>query len=472
MKKSPWYAAAVASAAVMLAAPGAADASAPKVDVCHLSESRGAILSVGAPALDAHLEHGDYVTTLIVGQPPGQFPNGVYFDRIGSALDAARDGRLARGELVSTACRITVVVPAGTYYGSAIAPATGSIERFPLVVDVPDITLRGALEMEIDDSGRAKGSGTGDGETTLTPLEPLPVVDGSSTPLIVVNGHPDESAGNGFIVEGFVFQSGHDPDVDSGGQGVLAVRVTGVVVRRNRFEAGFSDSVDFRAASGALEQNHLSGTRACDVCLAGPGSYRAVGNRLLKGGLPGIVVAGFVDLPLPSVVEPLEVPVEAETWAEILNNEVRDHGRAPVGVGIRVDALGNGAPDVRNKVHAVIRDNLLVNNRFGMIVHAAFPVNDTARKGDVDVTLGGNVFEKSCQARLLVSLSRHTTALGLSGSPYLLDSTFQLDLGGDIEWDAVWYSHPDGFGNRLIVDGQLMPNGSRHFYDAAGCPSY
>jgi hypothetical protein len=52
-----------------------------------------------------------------------------------------------------------------------------------------------------------------------------------------------------------------------------------------------------------------------------------------------------------------------------------------------------------------------VVNRFGMIVHAAFPVPGTVRKGDVDVMLGGNVFEQTCQARLLLSLSRHTIAL-------------------------------------------------------------
>ncbi len=111
------------------------------------------------------------------------------------------------------------------------------------------------------------------------------------------------------------------------------------------------------------------------------------------------------------------------------------------------------------------------SHRFGLIVHAAFPVANTVRKGDVAVTLSGNVFEQSCQARLLVSLARQTTALGLNPQPYLLNSTFELDLGGNIDWQDVWYSHPAGFGNALVVDGLEIPNGSRHFYSAAGCPS-
>ena len=268
-------------------------------------------------------------------------------------------------------------------------------------------------------------------------------------------------------------RSGHETTVDSGGQGVLALRVGDLEIRGNRFGAGFTESIDLRAASGDVLQNYLSGTAGtCDICLAGPGNYRAVGNRLLAGGIPGITVAGVVGLPVPSVIEPLALPDAAETVAEIVNNEVRDHRRTPVGVGIRVDALGVGAPGVRNKIVATVRDNVLINNRFGMIIHGAFPVAGTTLKGDVEVSMRGNVFDQSCQARLLVSFSRHTRTLGVTTTqPYLLNSIFQIDLGGNIDWSDVWFGHPDGFGNSLIVDGQPIANGTRHFYEEAGCPS-
>jgi len=459
------------------AADGRADlasasaASAGKVAICHRPESDAKILEVGAPALPAHLAHGDYVTTLRVDREAGQQDDGVQFASIGGALGAARSGRLARGELVSAACRITIVVSAGTYAGAAGNPPSDGSEHFPLVVDVPDITLRGAFEMAIDAAGRATGEGAASARTTIQPTVPLPVVGGVSTPIFLANAEPGGSAGNGLTIEGFVLRSGHVASVSAGGQGVLTLRATGVTIRGNRFEEGFTESIDVRSGGVDVLRNHLGGgAGTCDVCLAGPGTFSAVGNRLLAGGIPGITVAGLVSLPVPSGIEPLAIPATAEMWAEIRNNDVRDHRRVPVGTGIRVDALGVGAPNVLNTIHADIRDNLLVNNRFGMIVHAAFPVRGTNLRSDVDVTFGGNEIQQSCQAKLLVSLSRHTTALGLTSNPYLLNSTFQLTLGGDLDWDEVWYGHPAGFGNTLIVDGQPIANGNRQFYDAVGCP--
>lgn len=442
-----------------------------KVALCHLTESGGKILQVGAPALNAHLAQGDYASTLIVSHAPGQADDGIHFRRISDALSAARTGRLDRGEITSAACRITIVVSADTYQGTATGQASGDVENFPLIVDVPDITIRGALVMGLDDAGRATGIGTQDGETTLTPTGPLPVIAGASTPIIIANAHPGGSAGNGLTVEGFVFQSGHDPVVDAGGQGVLSVRTTGLTIHGNRFEGGFTESIDIRSGSADVAQNHLAGTAGtCDVCLAGPGSFHAIGNRLLAGGIPGIGASGVISVPVPSGVEPLDIPATAETWAVIENNEVRDHLRTPVGTGLRVDAIGVGAPNVHNTVHATMRNNLLVNNRFGIIVHAAFTLAGTDRKSDVDVTLSGNSIQQSCQTKLLVSLSRHQSALGLKQSPYLLNSTFMLALHDNLSWDEAWYSHPAGYGNTLIVDGQTIPNGGRQFYSATECP--
>ena len=449
-----------------------AAAQAGKVDICHVAGAQANILEVGAPALGEHLSHGDYVTTLRVSRQSGPAGDGIHFNRIGAALDAARAGRLARGELMTAACRITIVASAELYPGSTATDSPDE-ERFPMIVDVPDLTLRGALAMDLDASGRVLGSNATTGETTLAPTVPLPFEGGVSTPLIIANAHPGGSAGNGLVVEGFVFRSGHSGvGTDAGGQGVLAVRVRDLVVRGNRFEAGFTESIDLRATSGDVVQNQLGGTAGtCDVCLAGPGRYRANGNKLAAGGIPGMTVSGMVGLPVPSGVEPLALTPTAETWAEIRNNEVRDHLRTPVGVGLRVEAVGTMAPNVRNTIHAVLQDNLLVNNRFGMIVHAGFPVAGSALQADVSVRLGGNAIQQSCQAKLLVTLSRHQRSLGLNPNPpYLLDSNYRLELGGDLSWDAVWFDHPAGLGNSLIVDGATISNGARHFYSATGCP--
>jgi hypothetical protein len=250
---------------------------------------------VSTAALAAHLAHGDYITTLRVSRQTELVGDGIHYRRIGDALDGARAGRLARGELVSAACRITIVASAEEYPGST-DPASPDLERFPLVVDVPDITLQGALVMRLDANGRAAGAGLGADATTLAPTVPLPVLDdGSSTPLIMANAHPGGSAGHGLTVEGFVLQSGNDPEVSVGGQGVLTVRAERVTIRGNRFEAGFTESLDLRAGSADVMQNELGGTQGtCDICLSGPGSFRAIGNQLAAGGIPGITVDGVV----------------------------------------------------------------------------------------------------------------------------------------------------------------------------------
>lgn len=442
-----------------------------KVSVCHQTGYRHRILTIGAEALPDHAAHGDYVTTLLVDRDGTQPADGMHFRRITDALAAAREGRLARGELVTAACRITIRVAAGMYSGTTASPAPSDLEQFPLLVDVPDLTLRGAFEMGLDGRFRATGMGTGGGATTLTPVAPLPVVNTVSTPIILANAHPDGSAGNGLTVEGFIFQSGNDPAGTGGGQGVLSVRASGITIRGNRFEGGFTESIDLRAGSGAVVQNHLGGTAGtCDICLAGPGRYVAVGNRLLAGGIPGITVDGPVGLPVPVGIEPYVLPATAETFAHLVNNEIRDHLRSPVGTGIRLDALGVLGSSVQSTVRASIWGNTLVNNRFGIIAHAAFPRAGTPLRGDLDAVITGNQIEQSCQAKLLVSFSRHTTTLGLSAQPYLQNSTFRFWLGPDLSWDEAWYGHPDGFGNTLVVNGQVQANGVVQAYDAVGCP--
>jgi hypothetical protein len=217
-----------------------------------------------------------------------------------------------------------------------------------------------------------------------------------------------------------------------------------------------------------VERNHLKGTAGtCDICLAGPGTYRAADNVLLAGGIPGILTGPVTLLPVPAMVEQYVLPASALVQATIWNNEVRDHLRKPVGVGIRFTALGLNAPNVAGSVVADVHHNTLVNNNFAVIVEAGFPVANTNLRGDINLTLGDNSWANSCQNDVLVSFSRHTTGLGLQNAPYLRNSNYTIALNQDADWIDVWYSDPTGFGNSLTVDGQPIANGSRVAYDAA-----
>ena len=267
-------------------------------------------------------------------------------------------------------------------------------------------------------------------------------------PLILANGHPGGSAGHGLTVEGFVMRSGW-AGLGSGSFAVFGIQVRRLVIRGNRFEEGFDVPLDLRATSASIERNHISGTGLCDICLAGPGDFKVTGNRLLAGALEGILTTPAIDFPsapgrrrLPQCSRPRSRTTRCATT-----------GVSRSGAGIRIGAVGLGAPDVHGTSHVTIRDNLLVNDNFAMMVEGSFP--DAGSRGDIDASLGGNVFRQSCQADLLVAFARHTTGLGLNDDPYMVNSTYRLSLGGDLPFSAAWFSNPKGLGNRLVVDGRV-----------------
>jgi hypothetical protein len=271
-----------------------------QVTICHLPSSTASLTDVPMSEVATHISQGDYVARLVVDPKTTLAGDGVHFTRIMSALAAARTGRLQRAEKIAASCRITIAVAAGNYRG-AIHPTTDTtLEQFPLVVDVPLVSLTGALKMQLDAKGRATGASTALLESTLTPATGMAQdVDA----IIIVNGHPDgSSAGNGAVIEGFAFRSGHvGVDSDSGGFGVFTMRVKDVVIRGNRFEPALTSAIDLRATSGVVTQNHIAGAgAACDICIAGPGSFNVNGNRVLASGIDGIVLNPTVVIPVPS----------------------------------------------------------------------------------------------------------------------------------------------------------------------------
>lgn len=440
--------------------------------LCHTGDDGPALLNVAEAAVAGHRRHGDYVAGLVVdGAAAG---DGIHFARITDALAAARAGRLERGELETARCRITITVAAGIRPATIAVPAGDGVEQLPLVIDVPDVTVRGALVMEADARGRATGISAD--ATTIVPSPALTfLVPGCSSVMLcavgsifIVNGHPGGSKGHGAVIEGFALRSGRAAgDPDAGGWGIVAMRVRDLIVRGNRFEGGFSSAADLRASSGVLQRNHVSGTGAsCDFCLAGPGTYTARDNRIVGGGIPGVLILPYAQVPVPPQVEPHPLPATSLVTASIINNEVRDHLRRPVGVALRIGAIGVEASAVAGTSTVTFTDNELVNNTFGIIVEAAFVRPATPRRGDITLTTSGNTITGSCQADLLVTLTNSQTGLGIGSGLPLLNSTYDLTLGGDLSFDDAWYSHPAGQGNTLLVNGQPIANGIRRAYDA------
>ena len=119
------------------------------LSLCHRDANGTTVLEVSEPALSTHLGHGDYRTELRVdhGTPPTGWEVGVRFNRISDAVQSARDTRIQNQENVAGACRITIEVARGTYTGTTDPTGDPGLERFPLLIDVPDITLRGSMRM-------------------------------------------------------------------------------------------------------------------------------------------------------------------------------------------------------------------------------------------------------------------------------------------------------------------------------------
>lgn len=448
--------------------------SGPRVSVCHFAGSTGALGAIFLSDLADHKSHGDYVTSLEVNKT-GPSGDSIHFTRIGDALAVARAGRIARNELDNSACRITISVAPGTFAGSVAASTDPSLERFPLMIDVPDITLKGAFKMQVDASSRATGAGEGNDATTIVPSPALAGGASAAEVIFMVNAGSAGPRGDRAIIEGFVVQSGRiAPDTLVGGLGILTLRVRDLTIRGNRFESGFASAVDLRASSGVVERIHFSGRgSSCDVCLAGPGDYVARDNRLIGGGTPGFLIFPTVFLAVPAGVEPYTLPATSTVTALVTNNEVREHLRKPVGVGLRVGAVGVGASSVVGTSKVTFSGNNLVQNTFGIMVEGGFLdlIDPTKRRGNIEVTTSGNTISGSCQNDVLVTLSQSQTGLGLNTRGPLVNSTYNLTFGSDVAWDKVWYANPAGTGNTLIVNGQTILNGTRQAYDAARtCP--
>jgi hypothetical protein len=459
------------SAPASIAARQAGAGAHESVVLCHQPDSGPQLIEVSTSAREAHLAHGDYVARLVVDPATPVTGDRQHFARITDAVLAARALRIARRETTAGTCRITIAITPGTFTGSFDATSTPALERFPIIIDVPDVSLSGATRLAIDASGRATSDVQAGGVTTLVPNRPI-VFTPVPEAMIVVAGHPGGFAGDGTLIEGLDFQSGRS-DASAGGIAILALRAGRLVVRGNRFEHGITTAADLRASDAHVDSNYADRLGAnCTFCFAGPGDYTADGNRLLHGDLGGIFIAAVLQ-PMNfslganpvTVVEPFQVPAAAAVVATIRNNDIRGHVRPPVGFGVRVLALGPGMSNIPQVTTVSVTGNELTGNAFGLILDGGFPAANTLLHGDLAVTLGGNNLSGNCQANLFVAFTRHTGGLGITTNPYLLNSTYRLTLAGDVPWSEAWYANPPGKGNTLVVDGAIQAPGSFNAYD-------
>ena len=170
---------------------------------------------------------------------------------------------------------------------------------------MPQISLVGAYKIDLDAQGRAVGTNNGTGATTLLPTVPL-AYDAVPQPLIIVNGHPNGSAGNGATIEGFVLESGHNGISDEpAGQGVFALRVHDLTVAGNIL-AGPFQRIDRPARQqwpGRSKLSAWSRPGSCDIVLAGSGRVSGDEQSADLRRNPGFPIAAATLIPVDTLIE-------------------------------------------------------------------------------------------------------------------------------------------------------------------------
>lgn len=214
------------------------------------------------------------------------------FKTITQALDLAREIRFgcpATHVLPSSPHTITIHVAPGTYFGVFAASHSRSEETLPLVLNVPNLSLQGALRFNPD--------GTMTTATTLRPRIPqqtkqhMVVVARTNAPASCRFPESAERTGDFVTISGFVF----DGTADNGTlparneSALVSVdRVTNFMVKKNYFTHG-SFGMTARLSSGMIQDNQFVANNGLGVNVSGgsetfPARVKIIGNRVTRNG--------------------------------------------------------------------------------------------------------------------------------------------------------------------------------------------
>lgn len=389
------------------------------------------------------------------------------YRRISDALSAARD--VSQNDPDT---KISIHVAPGVYVGSGIDDS-GDLERLPLIVDVPHLSLIGGTSLSADDAGLPTGALNPRRMSILTPDAGL----AEDQALIIVTA-------SHCSVSRFVLDGGH-PMSAVAGFGIVVERSADFSIHTNVLTGGLSHGIDTSASSGTITGNFIAQV-GCGMSVgAGSESSPAVvvvsDNRVVDNAQGGVLLSGGSQVaPLP------ELPPSFETrdtlHAIVEGNDLSGHN---FGFGVRVFVIRRDPPDPANQsagnLVAVIRDNTLSDNSFGISIDAGCPyrtrdqmVDPRMYTGTLRLQLEGNTIAGNTLAPALISFTRFSAALNPSELDPALSPTSWKYLAGSLydihdaegELADVWLDHPatdpiDGrfLGNTLRIDDNEVPEG-------------
>ncbi len=400
--------------------------------------------------------------------------------------------------------RITLRVLPGTYVGSfdgGHLAGDPRLEMLPIILNVSNLSLEGATELDEDVDGLPTGTYPPESETLLT-IEvcqlPCPLVRGQS--LLLIAGTNDGMAGDRVSVSGFVIDGRSEGIMSAVGFGIFADRVADFSIHHNLLRHGGGGFAS-RMASGTLEANVCPNNNNIGFFVSGgnlahPANVTLQRNRSTQnaGGASLFAVANFVPLVLganPLMLEPLQLiydrnnPEDVRNMPDQLEATVEGNDFSEnhllIATGLRCTFYPpihyttiDATQPITGTLNVNVRDNRLSRNGdHGITIDAGFSNRSDPRQ------LTGR-FEGRFESNELIDNGRNTSLMGFTNRDasvglgsrqdykYMQESTCQVaDLDGELE--GFDYDHPltdpfDGspvVSNVLIVNGGVQPNGIR-----------
>ncbi len=384
------------------------------------------------------------------------------FRRITDAVNTAR----AVWQADNTA-KIEIRVEPGTYVGrySNTDPA---LENLPIILDIPNLRLKGSTSMLTDEGGLPTGV-IETGKNSLLIAQPSLAANQS---LLILTSTSPVLTGQGIEVSKLSFNLGNLATLSPNSSGISLRRVQDFTIRNNFVTGSVLGGIEMRASSGEIQGNYITSV-GCGICLvagnaAAPANVIVRGNRSVNNQTAGVILNGGSDFN-GEILDKLSATVE--------ENDLSNNNANSLVAGFRVLVARHDPPSqgTSGSVTATVSNNRISNNTFGFSIAAGFPFRTLAgspdprlHNGMLNLSFEDNEVAGNLEAPAIITFTQLSATLApaqLNQWKYLEHSTFNLtDPNGEL--NGYWFDHPatdpiDGrtLQNILSINGTVIPNG-------------
>jgi hypothetical protein len=404
--------------------------------------------------------------------------------RITDAVASART--LRQSATITSSENIVIHVAAGAYLGSKASPVLARNPRYevlPILLNVPNLTLSGAMVLTTDADGLP--TGVQPGTDTLLATEDHYNDQGKS--LILLSRTTDGMAGHNVTVSGLRLEYLNGRyQVDSG---IIVDRVSNFSIRQNFINRAWAGIYSSRA-SGSIAGNLITEGDWGIVAKGGsrfhPAQYGITGNRVSRHPHNGILIEAsgvtpeidvgantlkLESLPLSEVSD--DPPFTND--ATVNGNDASDNGYSGLRLFIYSPPIKPIVPMLPVSPHVTVtasNNTLNRNGAYGLVVDGNLASRSIKSPlgGAISGQFSNNALEDNARAPAFFTFTSFFVwccGASLKDIKYIQDSTFQItDVEGELagfDYDNPITDPFDGtvLNNTLIVNGAIVPPGTK-----------